>query len=115
MTCNIRYDLQCLTFNVIHVIAICYASGEPVQCLMLDMLLLIVMLQESLFNVGPANPDFSLKTRGGDLNLGFEVVSPSHDDLDHRHGHHDDQVYPLDGGPGPAGRLGPDPSLPPAQ
>merc|ERR1711934_898547 len=51
------------------------------------------IVQESLFNVGPANPDFSLKTRGGDLNLGFEV-------------------YPLDGGPGPAGRLGPDPSLP---
>ena len=50
------------------------------------------MRQESLFNVGPANPDFSLKTRGGDLNLGFEVVSPFHhrdnyhDDLDHHHG-----------------------------
>jgi len=54
------------------------------------------IVQESLFNVGPANPDFSLKTRGGDLNLGFEV-------------------YPLDGGAGPGGRLGPDPSLPPAQ
>jgi len=54
------------------------------------------IVQESLFNVGPTNPDFSLKTRGGDLNLGFEV-------------------YPLDGGAGPGGRLGPDPSLPPAQ
>merc|ERR1712241_1021596 len=54
------------------------------------------IVQESLFNVGPTNPDFSLKTRGGDQNLGFEV-------------------YPLDGGAGPGGRLGPDPSLPPAQ
>jgi len=54
------------------------------------------IVQESLFNVGPTNPNFSLKTRGGELNLGFEV-------------------YPLDGGAGPAGRLGPDPSLPPAQ
>merc|ERR1712032_403533 len=54
------------------------------------------IVQESLFNVGPTNPDFSVKTRGGDLNLGFEV-------------------YPLDGGAGPGGRLGPDPSLPPAQ
>merc|ERR1712181_17097 len=54
------------------------------------------IVQESLFNVGPASPDFSINTRGGDLNLGFEV-------------------YPLDGGAGPGGRLGPDPSLPPAQ
>merc|ERR1712168_760156 len=54
------------------------------------------IVQESLFKVGPANPDFSLPTRGGDLNLGFEV-------------------YPLDGGAGPGGRLGPDPSLPAAQ
>ena len=73
------FNVQCSMFNV--------------QCSMLDMLLLIVMLQESLFNVGPANPNFSLKTRGGDLNLGFEVVSPFHhrdnyhDDLDHHHGH----------------------------
>merc|ERR1711863_234231 len=37
------------------------------------------IVQESLFNVGPTNPNFSLKTRGGELNLGFEV-------------------YPLDGG-----------------
>merc|ERR1712222_82426 len=51
------------------------------------------IVQESLFNVGPTNPDFSVKTRGGDLNLGFEV-------------------YPLDGGAGPGGRLGPDPSMP---
>merc|ERR1712223_2167312 len=54
------------------------------------------IVQESLFKVGPSNPDFSLPTRGGDLNLGFEV-------------------YPLDGGAGPGGRLGPDPSLPAAQ
>ena len=32
-----------------------------------------IYVKESLFKVGPSNPDFSLPTRGGDLNLGFEV------------------------------------------
>ena len=35
--------------------------------------LISIYVQESLFKVGPSNPDFSLPTRGGDLNLGFEV------------------------------------------
>jgi len=45
------------------------------------------IVQESLYNVGPASPGFSLKTRGGDIELGFEV-------------------YPLDGTGVAVGRLG---------
>jgi len=45
------------------------------------------IVQESLYNVGPASPGFSLKTRGGDIELGFEV-------------------YPLDGAGVAVGRLG---------
>lgn len=52
------------------------------------------IVQEALFKVGPASPGAVLQTRGGQIDLGFEV-------------------YPLDGA-GPAGRLA-GPSLPPSQ
>jgi len=50
------------------------------------------IVQESLYKVGPPNPSYSLQTRGGEINLGFEV-------------------YPLDGS-APLGRLGGSSSLP---
>merc|ERR1719347_1442010 len=45
------------------------------------------IVKESLFKVGQASPGATLATRGGDLQLGFEV-------------------YPLDGSPASVGRLG---------
>jgi len=45
------------------------------------------IVKESLFKVGSASPGATLATRGGDLQLGFEV-------------------YPLDGSPAAVGRLG---------
>merc|ERR1712123_513678 len=45
------------------------------------------IVKESLFKVGAANPRATLVTRGGDIQLGFEV-------------------YPLDGAPEQLGRLG---------
>ena len=45
------------------------------------------IVKESLFKVGSASPGTSLATRGGDIQLGFEV-------------------YPLDGSPAQVGRLG---------